>query len=337
MKPLPILAALAAAALAPLRAADTLNFHVIDTEGGKAVIVVAPGGETMLVDAGYPTPDHRDTNRIVAAAHALGIKQFDYVLATHYDLDHAGNIRDVVARIPAGTFVDHGTVLPTSTAPGQREVYESYLKAIAGHPRLIVRPGNLIPLPGVRILVVTAGGEVLTQPLPGAGQPNPYVGDAKRGPIDAYDNAGSVGLLYEFGRFRLLDLADLLQRIEYELMAPVNRVGSVDAFMVSHHGYKVSNSLLLVHALRPRVAIMNNGPHKGGDPEVFDVLRGSPGFGDLWQLHASPAAGDRNAPPDFIANPDAACQAKAITLSARRDGSFTVTNERNNFAKTYQP
>jgi beta-lactamase superfamily II metal-dependent hydrolase len=337
MKSLLISFFLATATLGPLRAADTLDFYVIDTEGGKAVIVVPPGGETMLVDAGYPTLDNRDTNRIVAAGQALGITRFDYMVATHYDMDHAGNIPSVDAKIPGRTFVDHGAILPTANAQNKREFYEPYLKAIGGRPRLIVHPGDTIPLKGVRITVVSAGGEVLAQPLPGAGQHNEFAGDAKPEPLDIYDNAASVGLLYEFGKFRLLDLADLLQRVEYKLMVPDNRVGTVDVFMVSHHGFKVSNSRLLVHALRPKVAIMNNGPRKGGEPQVFDVLQGSPGFQDLWQLHFSPAAGRKNAPVDFIANPDAACEAKLIKVSACRDGSFTVTNTRNNFSKTYQP
>ncbi|HTZ20704.1 MAG TPA: MBL fold metallo-hydrolase [Opitutaceae bacterium] len=323
--------------LSVLRAADTLDLYAIDTEGGKAVMVVSPGGGTMLIDAGYPTKDDRDTNRIVAMAGSLGIDHFDYIVASHYDADHVGNIPRLDARIPGRIFVDHGEPLPTDNAQDQRNFYEPYRKAIGTRQRLIVKPGDTIPLPGVQITVVTAGGEALAKALPGAGQPNEFASGAKPEPIDVYDNAGSVGLLFEFGKFRLLDLADLLQRVEYKLMVPVNRVGPVDLFMVSHHGYKYSNSRLLVHALHPRVAIMNNGPHKGGDPEVFDILKSSPGMQDLWQLHASPAAGAKNAPADFIANPEEACAAKAIKVSAQRDGTFTVTNLRNGFAKTYRP
>ena len=323
--------------LTTLRAADTLDFYVIDTEGGKAVIVVPPGGETMLIDAGYPTPDDRDTNRIVATAGALGIDHFDYIVATHYDADHVGNIPRLDARIPGRIFVDHGEPLPTDNAQDQRNFYAPYLKAIGERKRLSVKPGDTIPLRGVQITVVAAGGEVLAKPLPGAGQPNEFAAGAKPEPIDIYDNAGSVGLLFEFGKFRSLDLADLLQAIEYRLMVPINPVGPVDLFMVSHHGFRYSNSRLLVHALHPKVAIMNNGSPKGGDPQVFDILQSSPGLQDLWQLHASAAAGERNAPADFIANPEEACAAKAIKVSAQRDGTFTVTNLRNGFAKTYRP
>jgi competence protein ComEC len=324
-------------ALGGVRAADTLEVNVLDTEGGKAVIVVSPGGETMLIDAGYPTADDRDTNRIVAAARSLGIARFDFIVATHYDLDHAGNIPQVDARIPGRVFVDHGEILPTATARGQREFYERYLAAIGSRERLVVKPGDTIPLRGVRVTVVSSGGAVLRESLPGAGQPNELGAGVIPEPLDVYDNAGSIGLLFEFGRFRMLDLADLLQTVECRLMVPVNRVGRVDLFMVSHHGYGVSNSRLLVHALHAKAAIMNNGPRKGGEPRVFDILRSAPGAPDLWQLHASPAAGDRNAPADFIANPDAPCGAQWISVSAQRDGTFTVTNSRNHFARTYQP
>jgi beta-lactamase superfamily II metal-dependent hydrolase len=336
MKTLPVCALFLLLTLPALRAADTLDLYVIDTEGGKAVIVVPPGGETMLIDAGYPTPDDRDTNRIVAAAQALGIQSFDYIVATHYDRDHAGNIPRLDARIPGRVFVDHGVILPTANARSKAEIYEPYVKAIGGRKRMIVKPGDVIPLQGVQITVITAGGEVLALPLPGAGQPNEFAAGARPEPIDSDDNAGSIGMLFEFGKFRMLDLADLLQMVEFKLMVPNNLVGTVDLFMVSHHGFKKSNSKLLVHSIRPKVAIMNNSQHKGGEAQVLDILRSSPCFQDLWQLHYSDSAKDKNAPEPFIANLTDPCEAKMIQVSAQRDGTFTVTNTRNNFSKTYQ-
>ena len=313
-----------------------LRVHIIDTEGGKAMIVLAPGGETMLVDAGYPVPEGRDTDRIVAAADALGIKYFDYIVATHYDKDHSGNIPNLDARIPGRVFVDHGDILPTAQDRNRQLYYLPYLKAIAGRPRMVVRPGDVLPLKGVRITVVSAGGEALAKPVQGEPGPNPLcAGSPAPQPLDSDDNAGSVGLLYEFGRFRMLDLADLLQAVECKLMCPANVIGPVDLFMVSHHGFKASNSRLLVHSVRPRVAILNNSARKGGEAEVLDILRSSPGFQDLWQMHRSAAAGQKNAPEDFIANPGEPCEARTITVAALYNGVFTVTNAGNNFSRTY--
>ena len=318
-------------------AAETLDIYVVDTEGGKAVILKTPEGETMLVDAGYPTPDDRDTKRIVEVAQGAGIRQFDCVVATHYDDDHSGNVPRLDARIPGKVFVDHGDPIPTLNARSIRTNYEPYVKAIGDRKRISVKPGDTIPVKGLRVTVVTAGGRAISEPLPGGGQPNELAPASRPAYRDRDDNAGSVGLLYEFGRFRMLDLADLLSSIEYDLVCPRNLVGTVDLFMVSHHGLDVSNAKFLVHALHPRVAIMNNGARKGGMPDTLDILKSSPGLQDLWQLHYSVVGGQKNASADFIANLQEPCEAKLIKVTVRRDGTFIVANTRNGFSKTYEP
>ena len=322
----------------PALAADTLDIYVIDTEGGKSMVLVTPDGEKMLVDGGNPSRDDRDTKRIVAAAQALGIKQFDYILATHYDSDHVGNIPHIDSLIPTKVFIDHGDPIPTLNARSRHSNYEPYVKAIGDRKRISVKPGDVLPLKGLQITVVTAGGKAISTPIPSGGQPNELAPASRPTYTDIDDNAGCIGLFYEFGKFRMLDLADLLSAVEYDLMCPKNSVGTVDLFMVSHHGLKMSNAKFLVHALRPKVAIMNNGPRKGGDPEVLDIVRSSPGLQDLWQLHYSPKAGGaRNVPADFIANIQDPCKGKPIKVVAQRDGTFTITNTRNDFSKTYKP
>lgn len=320
-------------------AADTLDIYVLDTEGGKAVILTTPDRQTMLIDAGYPMQNDRDTNRIVEAAESLKIKEFDYIVATHYDADHAGNVPQLAKRIPAKVYIDHGEVIPTSNERNTKNYYEPYIKFVADKKRMIVKPGDEIPMTGLKITVVSSGGKAITKPLPGAGQPNELFADTPRPDVtDVYDNAGSVGLMFEFGKFRMLDLADQLLPGEYDLVCPNNLLGTVDLFMVSHHGFKVSNSKLLVHTIRPKVAIMNNGPRKGGEAEVFDILASCPSLVDLWQLHYATRAGkEKNRPEQFIANIETPCQAKMIKVSAGRDGTFTVTNTRNDFSKTYKP
>ncbi len=327
-----------AAALAfgsAIRASDTLDIYVVDTEGGKAIIVLTPDGETMLVDAGYPTEDDRDTKRVVEAARSAGISRFDYVVATHYDADHSGNVPSVDRLIPGRVFVDHGDPMPNYDAGNRSRYYDPYIKAIAGRKRMSVQPGDVIPIKGCRVTVVSAGGKVISQPLSGGGEPNAFAPASRPGTPDGSENAGSVGLLYEFGKFRMLDLADLLSTVEYDLACPRNLIGSVDLFMVSHHGLNVSNARFLVHALRPKVILMNNGASKGGAPETLDILKSSPGLQDLWQLHYSIAGGDMNAAAEFIANPAEPCGAKLFKVTVQRSGAFTVTNTRNNVSRTY--
>ena len=305
---------------------------------GKAVVMLTPDGESLLVDAGFPGHNDRDAKRIVAAAEELKIMQFDYMLVTHYDGDHVGNIANVDARIPAKVFLDRGPLQPGGSQGGIQRNMTTYLQCIGARKRVTLKPGDMLPFKGLKATVLTASGQVIKKPLPGGGKPNEFAATATRpdiGPPD--ENAECIGLLYEFGKFRMADFADLLQTQEFALMTPDNPVGTVDLLMVSHHGSFRSNNPVLVHALHPKVAIMNNGARKGGDAVTFDTLKPSPGLLDLWQLHTSVSAKDKNAPADFIANTQEACEGKAIEVSVQRDGTFTVINMRNQFSKTYQP
>ncbi len=333
-----------------LPAAKTLDVYVIDVEGGKAMLVVTPAGQSMLLDAGWPgiadakgrmvKPDDRDADRIVEVVKATRVKQIDYLVVTHYDTDHVENVPRLVSKLPirVQTFVDHGSPVVTSkTALGRIQPYLD-LREKAKH--VAVKPGERIPMKGLDVRVVTSGGEVIKTPLAGAAVSNDVCAGTPKPSLRRDENEAGVGLLFTYGKFRMIDLADLLQGKEYELMCPSNPVGAVDVFMVNAHGLAVSNSQVLVHGLRPRVAIMNNGARKGGEPSVWKVLRSAPGIEDIWQVHYSLAADkDSNPPSDFIGNltEEADCQAKWLKLSARTDGTFTVFNSRNGFAKTYRP
>ena len=145
-------------------------------------------------------------------------------------------------------------------------------------------------------------------------------------------------------------------------MCPTNRIGAVDLFVASRHGQFSSNSEALVHAVRPRVAIVNNGIRKGGQPETMRILFTAPRIEDVWQVHFSELSGQEyTVPGSFIANlfdqpqpampvapmPPVARGTQAppvpahdgtaywLKISAQTDGTFTVTNSRNGFSRTY--
>jgi competence protein ComEC len=328
---------------------DTLDIWVVDVEGGKAVVVKSPSGQTMMIDGGMPAmpprpgmPDlgPRDLNRVAAVAQGAGIKEFDVYLVTHYDVDHSGNVPAISGRFPTKLFVDHGPLLPDSKLSAiNQKAAEAYLAMVADKKRLSVKPGDVIPFKDVQITVLTSNEDVIQKPLAGGGQPNGACPADLLPPSRGDDNAASIGTLWQFGKFRMADFGDLLQWVEMKLMCPSNPVGTVDLLMGSHHGLAFSNSPALIHALRPKATITNNGERKGIAPEVVKILRGSPGGLDIWQLHYSSIAGEEfNAPEQFIANmKQQDCQGFAVKISARRDGSFTITNLRNNFTKAYKP
>jgi beta-lactamase superfamily II metal-dependent hydrolase len=340
--------------------AGTLDIYIADTEGGKAALYVTPSGETVLIDTG--NPGARDLDRILEVFKAAGATKIDHLISTHYHQDHVGGLAALAQRIPVAHFVDHGpNVENPEQVRGFRAAYDSIL-AKAKHT--IARPGDRVMVTGLDWRIVQSAGKSITTPLAGAGASNAAAcARFERKPDAARpdDNAQSVGSVITFGRFRVLDLGDLLWNNEHDLVCPRNMIGTVDLYMVTHHGLATSGSPTLVHSVRPRVAVMQNGTRKGGAPATFTTLRTSPGLEDVWTLHWSYAAGvEQNSPGAFIANLDstatiasvltaapgaqptppsdpAHAPAHYIKISARRDGSFTVTNTRNGFTKAYGP
>ncbi len=319
----------------PVSGAGTLDVYFIDVEGGQATLIVTPAGESMLVDTGWAGFGGRDAERIASVAKAAGVSELDYLLITHYHLDHVGGAPELVELLPAKTFVDHGPSVETGGRAA--ELFARYQAIRRQGKHLLVRPGDTVPLKGVEVRILASAGEVLRSPLGGAGGDNPLCRDEKRRDDDPSENARSVGFLLTYGKFRFLNLGDLTWNKELDLVCPVNRIGVVDVYLTTHHGMNLSGPAALVHAIRPRVAIMNNGARKGGTPEALRIVRSAPGLEDLWQLHYSLAADKNlNAPEAFIANLEENCLGDWLKLSASADGSFVVTNGRNGFSKSYR-
>lgn len=326
------MSSLSAGAAAP--SPKPLQIYFIDVEGGQATLVVSPSGQSLLIDTGWPGYEGRDADRIMAVARQAGIQQIDYVLITHYHRDHVGGVPQLVDGMKVGTFVDHGPNQEDSEVT--RTDYAAYQKAIAGHGHVVVKPGWGLPMKGIEVRVLSAAGDLITKPLPGAGEANSYCKGQPAEAEDATENARSAGVLITFGKFRFLDLGDLTKKKEIELACPNNLIGTVDLFLVTHHGGDLSNPKSLVWGLHPRVAVIDNGPRKGSSPAAWQIVHDSPGLEDLWQLHyAAESDKDHNVAEDRIANVKENCEGKYIKVTAEADGAFTVTNARTGVTKTY--
>jgi beta-lactamase superfamily II metal-dependent hydrolase len=346
---------------------QTLRIYVVDVEGGNATLMVSPAGESLLFDTGNAgAAAVRDADRIMAAAKDAGLRQIDHLVTTHYHADHVGGLPELARRIPIGNFIDHGpNVQPGPNIDG---VMQQYVELYTKVKHTVAQAGASIAMAGLEVRIVNSGGRVMNTPIPGAGKPNPYcssfkphtVNPVSGAPVGNTEDEQSVGAHVTFGKFRFVYLGDFTWNKEFELMCPNNRLGTADLFLASRHGQPSSNSEALVHALQPRVIIMNNAARKGGQPEAMKILLGSPRLEDLWQIHFSFLGGQEYTVPGlFIANtedaasvpvqPSPAPQRGApappatphsgpafwIKVSAQSNGAFTVTNGRNGFAKTY--
>ena len=352
----------AATALAQTRVEDTLDIYLIDVEGGNATLFVSPSGESLLMDTGNGgARAARDAGRILDAVREAGLQQIDHLITTHWHGDHFGAMAELADRIPIRHFIDHGpSVQSNQSTDAFLETTYPGLHREARHT--VVEPGDKIPVEGIDITVLASGGQVIRDPPSGIVRPNPYCAGFTAQPPDTTENAQSVGILVRFQEFRALHLGDLTVNKEFDLMCPDNPIDTVDLFVVSHHGQPSSNAEVLVHAIEPRVAILNNGTRKGGQPEAMKVLYSAPGLEDLWQPHFSLLSGQEHTVPGiFIANAIDAQQptmpvapmpqpsrgsgappppvhdgsAHWIRVSAEGNGSFTVTNSRNGFSKAY--
>ena len=367
----------ATAAMLHSQTKEPLDIYFIDVEGGQATLFVSPTGESMLVDAGGGTDTQgrltdRDPLRVIEVVTRAGLTQIDYFVATHYHPDHVGGVPKLATTIPVKVFVDHGELrAPEGERPIAAPVYEQYVAARSGGRHVHARPGDRIPVSGLDVTVVSSADELITEPLelPGAGTPNSLCREFTPRPEASWfsartaENASSVGLVVRYGRFSMVDVGDLVQNQEHDLVCPTNLIGEVDVYLTGMHGISLSGSRVFVHALRPRVAVWNNGATKGSR-EPFDTVRRSPGLEDLWQLHylvphpaskathetIEPGGPDNNVADRFIANLEGreltrataadrlheAAHADFIKISAWPDGRFTVTNSRTGYSKAYE-
>jgi beta-lactamase superfamily II metal-dependent hydrolase len=340
------LVALSLLLLAPPRALDsqsrTLDIYWVDVEGGAATLLVAPSGESLLVDAGWETGG-RDARRIFDVAQQAGLKRIDYFVLSHFHADHEGGLPALAKLIPIGRCFDRGDFIE----PANQRWRDAYL-GVCGDRRTILKVGDRVPLKGVQADIVASDGELLAKPMNGA-KPNPLCATAENKPRDVPENYRMVGALFTFGKFRFLDLADLDWHMEMELVCPVNKLGEVTLYQTGRHGaFDGAGAPGFLYAIKPQVVVVNNGPRKGlGGPSPgqqkaatvhYERIAKSPGIEGVWQGHLSLFDTEHNTSEAMIANLEdtAECQGHWIKASVEADGKFTVTNGRNGFRRTYQ-
>ncbi len=313
-----------------------LRIYWVDVEGGAATLLVTPAGESVLVDSGWLRDDMRDAKRIKHAADLAGIKQIDHYVTTHWHVDHYGAISQVAQLMPVGKFYDRGIPESLPEDPNNFPKLIAAYRAASKGNTVTLRPGDTLPLkqtprgPRLSMKVLAASANVVM----GKNGPN-FISCARHNAIapDPSDNAKSITLLLNYGDFQFLNTGDLTWNVEHQLVCPKNRIGGVDLFQISHHGLANSNNPALLEAIQPRVVVINNGPRKGGQAEVFHRLQAVKSVEAVFQGHRNVQTGPAdNTKPEFIANMNEQCTGELIIAEVAPDTrtySIRVTERGN--------
>ena len=286
----------------------TLDIYFLDMVGGGSTLIVTPLGESVLIDTGSLEPEHRDADRIVKACRYAGLKHVDYLVTTHFHSDHFGGILELTKRMPVRCFMDKGALPPRHEQDSKqfKQLYWLYQQATGGSVKCI-RAGDDIPLrndPTGRIPKITLHCVASEKQVEGfAGDIDAPVEGSTMNKPDTSDNGRSIALVLTYGKFKFFAGGDITWNIEHHLAHPVNRIGKIDLYQVTHHGLDQSNNPLLLKALSPTVCVAMNGPRKGIQPNTFAALKALPDVKAIYQIHYNTQYGDGgNTSADLIAN-----------------------------------
>jgi beta-lactamase superfamily II metal-dependent hydrolase len=315
----------------------SLEIYWVDVEGGGATLIVTPAGESVLVDAGFP--GGRDAGRIAKVAKEVaGLERIDALVVTHYHLDHFGGVAELAALMPIGTLYDHGI----DTAPEAERAEPAlvaYRSAKVGR-RVVVKPGDevmLVQIPGMAPLRLQFLGARQQFVAADSAAPNEACAGASEMEADSSDNANSVVLRLDLGRFRFFDGGDLTWNVEARLVCPADRVGPVDVYQSDHHGLDNSNNPALLNTLRPTVVVFNNGPRKGGEKGSIAAATALPSVQGVYQVHRNVREGALNTTPERIANLEESCAGNYVKLSVDPTGkTYTVSVPSTRHQRTYK-
>ncbi|MEP7364619.1 MAG: DNA internalization-related competence protein ComEC/Rec2 [Acidobacteriota bacterium] len=216
----------------------SLEMTAVDVSQGDSLLLVAPGGETMLIDGGglpriNGKPPRLDIGEGVVSPYlwSRGFRHLDIVALTHADQDHIGGLEAVLRNFKP------------------RELWVSAVPDHVPMQRLLETARQV----GVRVVHKCAGDRLL---LSGAeievlAPEETHIGGKQ-------DNDASLVLRARFGRHAFLLTGDAERREEYELTGGPESLRA-DVLKLGHHGSKTSTTALFLDAVHPTFAVISAG------------------------------------------------------------------------------
>ncbi|HKO36223.1 MAG TPA: ComEC/Rec2 family competence protein [Pyrinomonadaceae bacterium] len=248
---------------------------------GDATLILAPGGKSVLVDAG----DAGKGKVVLEALKRHKVEKLDYFIATHPHPDHIGAADEVLNGIKVATVIDNGVDMSTpapSPTPAKRgaratptpaprrtraktltSFFDEYKEALqkSGAQHQKAEPGQKIDLGGGAILTVLAPNEpFFTKDQMKAGGNEP--------------NANSIILRLDYGDFSMLLMGDAEEQTELRLLSRDSDL-TAKLIKIAHHGSKYATSEGFVKRVKPEAAVISTGAwNRYGHPSqsVLDLL-----------------------------------------------------------------
>lgn len=235
---------------------NKLVIHHIAVGQGDSTFIKTPQGLTLLIDGGVPS---RGENEIIPLLkECYKIKSLDYVVLTHFDIDHQGGLTEVLSKIRVKKAVyDPGDSLNSKNTEAN-SINGSYVKAAnASRKRKVpeLNANNFLVPNGdkTKIDVVAIGGKILS------GQVVDIRGRDKK-PAD--DNSISIALKIKLGNFDYFIAGDLTgggSRTPDIETPTASAVGDIDVLHLDHHGSSTSNNQFFLETLHPEQVIVSVG------------------------------------------------------------------------------
>ena len=245
-----------------------LEIHHLDAGEAVSTLIVSPAGRSMLIDAGEAAWDSDDGAKTVGAyvRGVLGCARLDYVVLSHFHLDHVGlpghggvwHLAHVQG-FAVGKLL-HRDLFRFSGASGDTlEAWRAYLQsdqARALHPEIAVLGAGQVQL----------GGGVAFAFVAVDGNGDLAAGDFAADPAPPDENDYSIATLLRMGKLDYFSAGDLSGET---LVSRSNgysyhdletrtapRVKDVDVYRVSHHGSSHASNGTLLAEMQPRVSII---------------------------------------------------------------------------------
>lgn len=213
---------------------NTLEVHSINVGQADATLLIAPTGETMLIDsAGW----HDDGETVKNYLDAQGVEHLDYLIATHAHADHIGGHAALIEYYETekrgiGQAWDPGV-------PHTTQTYEQYLNAIETHDVDLIeaRERDEIPMGGVDVQVYN----------PPHNSSNP----------DGF-HYNSLTLRLQYGDAEFLFTGDAEGDAEARMTTTYGGELDADVYQTGHHGSQSSSTAPFLDTVTPRLTLISS-------------------------------------------------------------------------------